>query len=196
MSQIAQTRLPARALRFTIVIITVLLAALVWRPTPARAEEDVCLTAVQRLADWGARESRNGLTVPMLDDLHSLTLVIDTCFGMPPESSLNPWDASPEYRGMGSDPDEWRPLVAVYFDPAEVERAVCLMARESGGNPEAVNGSTGATGLMQVMPFWAGHYGYTVGDLVNPSINLWIASQIRDKQGWSAWSPYLRGSCH
>ncbi|MGA8039804.1 MAG: lytic transglycosylase domain-containing protein [Acidimicrobiia bacterium] len=193
MSQIAQ-RFIARLLWPT-VFITVLFGVLMWRPTPARAEGDVCGTAVQHLADWGAREASHGLTTEMLDDLHSLTMVIDDCFGLPPLSSANHRDAS-DYGAMGGDPDEWRPLVAVYFDPADVERAVCLMGRESGGNPEAVNDSTGAAGLMQVMPFWAGHYGYSVDDLVKPSINLWIASQIRDKQGWSAWSPYLRGSCH
>jgi soluble lytic murein transglycosylase-like protein len=99
------------------------------------------------------------------------------------------------YQEVGLDAEWWRPLVALYFEPEDVDRAVCLMAKESGGDPGARNINTGAAGLMQVMPFWAGSLGYSYEDLFDPGINLWIASQIRDQQGWSAWSPYLRGSC-
>ena len=100
-----------------------------------------------------------------------------------------------ESQRVGLDAEWWRPMVAFYFEPEDVERAVCLMDRESAGDPEARNTSTGAAGLMQVMPFWAEKLGYSYTDLFDPGINLWIARQIRDEQGWGAWSPYLRGSC-
>ena len=48
---------------------------------------------------------------------------------------------------------------------------------------------------MQVMPGWVGVFGYSPEDLFDPVVNLWIASQIRDQQGWAAWSPYQRGVC-
>jgi len=89
----------------------------------------------------------------------------------------------------------WRPLIALYFNAEDVDRVACLMEKESAGDPEARNPSTGAAGLMQVMPFWAKSHGYGYHDLFKPGINLWIASQIKDQQGWKAWSPYLRGSC-
>ncbi len=96
---------------------------------------------------------------------------------------------------IGVDAEWWRPMVALYFEPQDVERAMCLMGKESGGDPEARNPSSGAAGLMQVMPFWADKFGYSYDELFDPGINLWAARQIRDEQGWRAWSPYLRGSC-
>ncbi|HEY6628181.1 MAG TPA: lytic transglycosylase domain-containing protein [Acidimicrobiia bacterium] len=106
-------------------------------------------------------------------------------------------DCGMDVRGeIGVDAEWWRPMVALYFEPEDVERAMCLMGKESGGQPEARNSSTGAAGLMQVMPFWADRFGYSYSELFDPGINLWVARQIRDEQGWRAWSPYLRGSCH
>lgn len=98
-------------------------------------------------------------------------------------------------RGMGSDVEQWRPLVAGHFNPGDVDRVLCLMGKESGGNPDARNTSSGASGLMQIMPFWAGEYGVSRADLFTPEINLYIARKIRDSQGWGAWSPYNRGEC-
>jgi hypothetical protein len=96
---------------------------------------------------------------------------------------------------MDSDAERWRALVSVYFDAGDVERVICLMEKESGGNPGARNRSSGASGLMQVMPSWADVFGYTPDQLFDPTVNLWISSQIREQQGWGAWTPYLRGSC-
>lgn len=105
-----------------------------------------------------------------------------------PDSSDGP------YRGMGAGVEQWRELAASYFG-SEVDRALCLMAHESGGNPSAQNPSSGASGLMQVMPFWADEYGVSRGALFDPATNLRIAKGIRDSQGWTAWSPYNRGEC-
>lgn len=102
-------------------------------------------------------------------------------------------------RGMGnrtSDVEQWRPLVAGHFDPGDVDRVLCLMEHESGGNPDAKNPNSSATGLMQVMAsVWASEYGLSASDLYEPEINLWVARKIRDTQGWTAWAPYNRGLC-
>lgn len=100
----------------------------------------------------------------------------------------------PTDTGMGSGVEQWRNLTAAYFG-GEVDLALCLMAKESGGNPSAYNSSSGASGLMQVMGFWADEFGVTRDALFNPDTNLSIAKQIRDMQGWGAWSPYKRGEC-
>lgn len=88
--------------------------------------------------------------------------------------------------------EDWRPLVSRHFRAADVDRALCLVWHESRGDPSARNPRSGATGLFQVMPFWAEHYG---GDLTDPETNTAIAAAIRDAQGWTAWSPYNRGLC-
>lgn len=48
----------------------------------------------------------------------------------------------------------WRPLVAAYFQPDHVDAALRVLACESRGNPNAVNASSGASGLFQAMPNW------------------------------------------
>ena len=97
-------------------------------------------------------------------------------------------------RDMGTNIERWRELVAHYFAPEDIDRALCLMGYESGGNPDAYNPS-GARGLMQVLGGWASEYGVSKQDLFNPDINLWIAADLRYKYGWSQWSPYNRGLC-
>lgn len=90
--------------------------------------------------------------------------------------------------------EQWRSLVAVYFQSEDVDRALCLMWYESRGDPNAYN-SSGASGLMQVLSGWADDFGVTKADLFDPATNLWIASELR-KIGWNQWSPYRRGLCH
>lgn len=100
-------------------------------------------------------------------------------------------------RGMGTNVEQWRSLVATYFAASDVDRALCLMAYESGGNPYARNPRSSATGLMQVMySTWGPYFGLTSrSQLEDPATNLRIAAVIRSTQGWIAWSPYKRGHC-
>jgi hypothetical protein len=96
---------------------------------------------------------------------------------------------------LGGGPEQWRALVAAYFPGHAVNRMLCLMRYESGGNPSARNPSSGASGLLQVMPFWADHYGVARQALFDPDTNLRIARLVWDEQGYRAWSPYKRGLC-
>lgn len=95
-------------------------------------------------------------------------------------------------RGMGAGVEVWRSLVAVY--DWNVEIALCLMAKESGGNPNAFNKS-GASGLMQVLASWADNFGYQPADLFIPEVNLAISYALYADGGWNHWAPWLRGSC-
>jgi hypothetical protein len=97
------------------------------------------------------------------------------------------------HRGMGSDVEQWRPLVAAY--PWNVDTALCLMAHESGGNPDAYNSSSGASGLMQVLSSWASVFGYKSSDLFDAAVNLKISAALYADGGWGHWSPWLRGEC-
>ena len=99
-------------------------------------------------------------------------------------------------RGMGGSVEQWRTLVSAYFQPGEdVDRALCLMGYESGGNPNAYNPS-GASGLMQVLSGWADDYGYQKDQLFDPNINLLIAADLKNRFGWTQWAPFNRGLCH
>jgi hypothetical protein len=96
------------------------------------------------------------------------------------------------FTGMGQDVAQWTPLVEAYFPADEVTTALCVMRWESGGNPNAVNASSGAAGLFQIMPFWWDHYG---GNRYDPDTNVRTARLIWDQQGWAGWSAYNRGRC-
>lgn len=156
-------------------------ALMVLSVAPARAAPEDCGDAVLRLAQWTTHEARRGLTTGMLEDLRELSGLLAECAG----SGF-----------AGSDVEDWRPLVGIYFEPDEIDRVLCLMTAESGGDPDARNAESDAAGLMQVMPFWTDVFDYSYDDLFRPEVNLWVASQILDKQGWTAWSPYQRGLCH
>ena len=83
--------------------------------------------------------------------------------------------------------ERWRSLVTAYFPAGEIDTALRVMACESGGNPDAYNPS-GATGLMQVMGWWAPEYGYQPADLFDPGVNIEVAAAIWAVYGWEAWS--------
>lgn len=113
----------------------------------------------------------------------------------PRQSQSSSAPAAPRAPKVSAGTEQWRPLVANYFGE-ETDLALCLMGFESKGDPGARNTSSGAAGLMQVMPFWAPDYGVSYEALFDPETNIRIAKGIRDQQGWRAWSPYKRGECH
>jgi soluble lytic murein transglycosylase-like protein len=134
--------------------------------------------------EWIERVRHNGgLSRSLLDEYLEFQIAHTPQTPTPSHSST--------YRGMGPGVEQWRSLVAAYFGD-QTDRALCIMAKESGGNPNARNPKTGAAGLFQVMPFWWDHYG---GDRYHPETNIRVASKILAQQGWRAWSPWNRGHC-
>ncbi len=151
--------------------------------SPGPTDGAACEHTWQAIAAWSEREASLGLTTDTLADLQELIPVVESCLTEDP------------LPGAGTGVDRWSDLAAIYFESDDVDRVMCLMEKESGGDPDARNPTSGASGLMQVMPPWAEVFGYAPDDLYDPVINLWIASQILEQQGWGAWTPYLRGSC-
>ncbi len=149
--------------------------------TPALATSVECGQAWDQFATIVRQAVRGGLNVERIENLNDFIPIVEAC--------------ASESVGSSSGVDRWAPLVASYFRPEDVSRALCLMEFESAGDPGAKNPTSGASGLMQVMPFWAGHFGYSALDLFDPWTNLEVAAVIRDQQGWDAWSPYVRGMC-
>lgn len=93
--------------------------------------------------------------------------------------------------------EKWRNLAQSEINtlgvPLPVEHLLAIMLRESGGSPGAVNPSSGASGLMQVMPIALRDYNqhhshkYTMGQLRGKSassaaiqikVGLWILSRF------------------
>lgn len=92
------------------------------------------------------------------------------------------------------DVEAWRPLVAAYFGPGEVERALRVIYCESSGDPGAKNPRSSASGLFQHLArFWperstdAGRPG---ADIFDPEANVAVAAWlVYQGGGWSHWNP-------
>ena len=67
----------------------------------------------------------------------------------------------------------------------------CVIQRESGGNPTAVNPSSGAAGLYQFLPStWAGFDGYATASLAPASVQQQYFDIVFAAQGTAPWAPY------
>lgn len=157
------------------------------------------------MEDWhgGVYGQSIGSMALALDDMktrHPCRRILDTWTEdcevpvSPPSVEAAASSAVPVDRGMGAGVEQWRSLVSSYG--WNVEIALCLMNLESGGNPTAQNPSSGASGLMQVLPSWADNFGVTPADLFDPVVNLNISYALYRDGGWGHWSPWNRGACH
>jgi soluble lytic murein transglycosylase-like protein len=79
--------------------------------------------------------------------------------------------------------EQWRTLVARYFPADAVDAALSVMRKESGGDPSAVNSSSGCAGLFQLS-----HHHGTMQQRLDPAYNVATAARLHAAGGWSAWS--------
>jgi soluble lytic murein transglycosylase-like protein len=92
-------------------------------------------------------------------------------------------DVSPAAAGAGS-----TPAVASAASTGSPLPA-CTWQPESGGNPSAVNASSGAGGYYQIMPStWAAYGGSGAPQTASMSEQTAVAQRIYQSQGPSAWS--------
>lgn len=106
-------------------------------------------------------------------------------------SGSYPWTPPPEV-------EQWRGLVAQYFPSNRVDEALHIMWCESGGDPDAYNPYSGASGLFQFLPStWAttaGPAGFPGADVFDPEPNVgsaaWLANLYAElgQYYWTAWS--------
>lgn len=157
----------------------------------------VCVDATDRLTVWEAEHlGFGGIPVDRVDRLVELAEVAYEACEPPPEVLAVVVVRDTTYRGIGSDAERWRPLVAEYFPADQVDTALCVVGWESGGNPDAKNPRSSARGLFQVLAaLWAPHFGISADALYDPVVNVRVASQIWGSQGWGAWSARKRGIC-
>jgi Transglycosylase SLT domain len=93
--------------------------------------------------------------------------------------------------------EQWRSLVAAYFDPIMVDQALSIIQCESLGDPGAYNPYSGASGLFQFLPgTWAvtsTRAGFGGADVFDPEANVaaaaWLASyyQASGRNPWTPW---------
>ncbi len=88
--------------------------------------------------------------------------------------------------------EAWRPLVEQYFKPEDVAWAMRVMKCESGGNPNAKNSSSGASGLFQHMPqYWDGRAskaGFPGASIFDPEANIAASAYLFYHGGPGHWS--------
>jgi len=89
---------------------------------------------------------------------------------------------------------DWRPLVSHFFEPRHVDRALGIIACESGGRTQAKNPTSTASGLFQHLgSMWAKrsvNAGWGGSDIFDPVANVAVAAWlVYDDGGWSHWSP-------
>jgi hypothetical protein len=97
---------------------------------------------------------------------------------------------SETHRGMGSDVEQWRSLVEAYFG-ANTDAALRVMACESGGNPNAANPRSSASGLFQFLAStWERTTGEAYpGNVFDAESNIAAAAKLsKGGSDWRQWS--------
>ena len=99
-------------------------------------------------------------------------------------------DLLPDWSG---DAQDWLPLVEAFFAPEDVGRAMEVIDCESGGDPNAKNRYSSASGLFQHLGrFWGERSdlaGYSGSDIFDPLANVAVASWlVYDGGGWGHWA--------
>lgn len=88
----------------------------------------------------------------------------------------------------------WRPVVAQYFEADQVDTALRVMACESGGNPDAKNKHSSASGLFQhLSKYWpsrAAAAGFPGASVFDPEANIAASAWLQQNHGWYHWSCY------
>lgn len=112
----------------------------------------------------------------------------------PPAAVTTAAPAEPRRVLVPRNVEVWRPLVAAYFGPNEVERALRVIYCESSGDPSAKNPSSSASGLFQhLRRFWGERSvdaGWAGADIFDPEANIAVASWlVYQGGGWSHWNP-------
>ena len=89
--------------------------------------------------------------------------------------------------------DDWRPLVEAFFASGDVSRAMSVIGCESGGDPNAKNRYSTASGLFQHLASYWGQRselaGYSGSDVFDPLANVAVAAWlVYDGGGWTHWA--------
>lgn len=133
--------------------------------------------------DEVAAQLEKGVTVELLNEW-AILMERHHWYLNPPAVTVS---SSGTYRGMGGNVEQWRGLVATYFPADDVDLALRVMQCESGGNPNAKNPSSSASGLFQMLRgWWDGEWQF---DPFDPEQNVRHASYLwAGGSGISHWN--------
>jgi hypothetical protein len=89
--------------------------------------------------------------------------------------------------------EDWRPLVEMFFETADADRAIRVIACESKGVSSAKNPSSTASGLFQHLASqWrarSAKAGWAGSDVFDPVANVAVAAWlVYEGGGWSHWN--------
>ncbi len=151
------------------------------------------------MVEWVVRAD-GSLSPGLLDEAATMMDRHSYYFNPPDHSVSSQQRASIGWSGTV---EGWRGFVSLYFPAGEVDRALCILAAESGGNPDAKNPRSSAAGLFQFLrstwdsvPLSVSGGSYDSGAVYDPESNIRSAAWLQAAWGWSQWSPYNRGLCH
>jgi hypothetical protein len=110
----------------------------------------------------------------------------------PPTTTPLPRIAPPADTGPMSE-DEMRGIIALFFNPEDVDLALEVSYCESRWDPGATNRSSGAAGLFQHIPrFWAERSvaaGWGGADIYDPHANTAVSAWlVYEGGGWVHWA--------
>ena len=124
-----------------------------------------------------------------------IVVVFVTIIALPARAWVDPFgpEANTDLlQPLSYEPEDWSFLVSDYWQGADFDRAMSIMACESGGNPNAVS-PTNDHGLFQHnaisnpgQRFEA--MGYTWADRYDPEANIAAAWWLWSQSGWQPWT--------
>ena len=100
-------------------------------------------------------------------------------------------ESSPPHRAhrvvVSGGVEQWRGLVEQYFRPDDVPWAMAVMQCESGGDPDAKNPNSSASGIFQhlasLWPARSEAAGWAGADIFDPVANVAVAAWLVEQKG-------------
>lgn len=169
--------------------------------SPSRVMYQIGVDVVQGLADgirkvgpglvekaWDKVSGILGIGVDKLKSLgdRALNLGGDIIGGIRNLFSGGGGNALPTAISLGA--ERWRNLVAEFFPADQVNNALAIISRESGGNAEIISppnfDGSRDVGLFQINDV----HGYSIAQRQDPVMNTAIAANLWRLYGWQPWS--------
>ncbi len=175
-------------------IITLLLVVAVVPEARAHTDDELDAWTV----DWGRRMItgepawwlQGSTVIDLLAEYDDMARRHPRWFGLPVPHT-HPARSPAPARVYAGGVEQWRPLVEAYFAADQVERALRVMACESGGVPTAKNPGSSASGLMQHLArYWpsrSNSAGWAGASIWDPEANIAVAAWLQRTGGWSHW---------